>query len=371
MAYKLGVAGLGHWFERLLEGMGDSDIELFKAAGSRPAEAKAEQLQRLGIPEENYYVASGSLLPDGFFDGVDIVQIANPNSLHSSQTIQSLEKGKVTFTEKTWGVNRREFYDVVEYVRANGLEAKAYLHLHYLHKRLTMELPQLLDRLSGANGKITDFSATFFEPMDKENIGHRAWLFSAAEGGVFMDWIHPFEILFHGAMAESASISSLRLFAVNSVYKGREPTGVEAGLSIRGDGFSSGARGTIRVAKDTDGVGRKAAVISFESGAQLQLEYQDSETEFRNGTNGSWRLVSGHGEVLEKGSPIGSNTSVIMVKDMLERLNGRMSGLGVQEICRLYEPQWRYQELAPELELKGGESAQEFITAGACIGTEV
>ncbi|MCL5413321.1 MAG: Gfo/Idh/MocA family oxidoreductase, partial [Candidatus Marsarchaeota archaeon] len=134
MTHTIGVIGIGHWFERLHKGMIKTDeIELIKVASASGLEKHKAQLERLKLPDFDYYrIEPGRPVPEEFFDGVDIVHISDPNEFHAAQTLQSLKKGKITITEKTYGVNREEFENVMNYIKANNLENRSYLHLQRL-----------------------------------------------------------------------------------------------------------------------------------------------------------------------------------------------------------------------------------------------
>ena len=103
MPYNLGVVGIGHWFFRLHEGMvKTNDIQLLKIAGASDAEKHRTQLEKLNVPEFNYYqIKPGEQIWDDFFSDVDIVQIADPCEFHASQMLQSLKKNKIVVVEKT------------------------------------------------------------------------------------------------------------------------------------------------------------------------------------------------------------------------------------------------------------------------------
>ena len=191
MSYKLGAVGFGHWFERLYAGMVKTEqIKLAKVVGVSDLSTKSERLRLVGINKDNYYkMDPNGPLPKEFFDDLDIVHISDPNKYHATQTIQSLKEGKLTITEKTWGVNKEEFYSVVDYIKQNNLEKNSYLHLHYLHKLLTIELDRVLEEIIKEHGKITGVSTTFFEPFREEDVRRSSWLFSMESGGLFMDWI--------------------------------------------------------------------------------------------------------------------------------------------------------------------------------------
>jgi len=107
-------------------------------------------------------------LPDEFFEGVDIVYIASPNSFHKSQTEQSILRDKVTVTEKALAVKRSDFEELVSLIRRRARN-KFTLGLHYLSKALTLEFGKMLPSLVQTYGKIQNISGTFFEETREED----------------------------------------------------------------------------------------------------------------------------------------------------------------------------------------------------------
>ncbi|MDE1860724.1 MAG: hypothetical protein KGH72_03315 [Candidatus Micrarchaeota archaeon] len=346
MTYNLGVVGVGHWFERLYAGMvKTNDIRLLKVASASGIEKKRDQISRLGVPEENYYKIDGFDINDGFFDGIDAVQISDPVEFHASQTLQALSRGVATITEKSWAANRADFDKVVKYITANGLEEKSYLHLHYLHKLLTIELPELLTKFTGEHGRIVGTSATFFEV---ENLGEqtkRKWLFSMNNGGLFMDWIHPFEVYFRGAGAARMDLSDITNYMVNDKYSTVNPTGVYAHSGLEGEFFKKRVHAKIRIAKGV-GVGqqKEAMAFVFESGHRLGLNFIHSEIEFTSDIRGTWELYDADGLLVDSGAPKGPTSSDILVNDIVCLCKGKNLGLTVQDVAFLFKPQWQYQD---------------------------
>lgn len=365
--YNLGAVGLGHWFTRLYTGVSSNkSIRLLKAASTSGYEKKKEQLSQLGITKESYYpVASGEELPHDFFNDLNIVQISNPNQFHAQHTMQSLAFDKVTITEKTLGVNRQEFSNVLNYARDNSMEGKLYLHLHYLHKLLVLNLPGLLQKVTKKEGMITSSTATFFEAVSKEDRRRSGWLFSMESGGLFMDWIHPFEVYLKGAMAGTMDLTDAQNFVVNADYDPKNPTGVQAEVALAGKLFEDGATATIRIAK---GVEEKQAMkmmrFNMESGSYLVLDFLDSEAEFTSKKRGGWQLYSKDGRLLESGTPTGSTSSEILVDDILAMCGGERRGLTTHEMQKIFEPQWTYQELYVDRPIKTGGDARRFIEEG-------
>lgn len=368
MAYNLGVVGIGHWFERLYAGMLKTDqIHLLKAASASGVDKKKAQLEKLKLPDSSYYQIKGSEIPSDFFAGLDIVHISDPNEFHAAQTIQALTEGKITLTEKTFGVNKEEFDTVVTYIRENNLQNRAYLHLHYAHKLLTSELLEMLKRFTKDYGKVVSSSATFFEKDVDEPRKRRLWLFSKESGGLFMDWIHPFEIYYRGALAEKMDLKEIKLYETNPDYAIKDPTGIYAKVQLEGTFLKDRVDAHIRVAKGLKKDQQKKQMsFTFESGQILIINFVDSEVEYSSPNRGEWELRGAEGgDFIVAGVPTGPNASDIFVNDILELCRGRNPGFTIDDLEIVYGPQWRYQELAKDSKLitDSGEVAA-FVQEG-------
>jgi hypothetical protein len=369
LAYNLGVVGIGHWFERLHAGMvKTNEIRLLKIAGASPVESKLARLKGLGVEKENYYrVSGGKQIPGGFFDDLDLVHISDPNEFHADQTLQSLRKGKITVTEKTFGANKKDFIRVIKYAETAGAENRLYLHLHYAHKILTINLGKMLRDMVRKYGKVVATSATFFEKENQNVDRRRLWIFEPKNGGIFMDWVHPFEIYYKGALAKRFDLRWIKTYAANPSYDRKNPTAVHSHVDIGGPLFSTGASADIRVAI---GLGiaeqRKCVRFIFEEGQCLDLEYINSETEYLSPDRGIWTLRNGiGGELIGSGTPSGPTPSDILVNDMLYLCRGKNPGFTIKDIVTIFEPQWKYQEMIKGSKLiSDKEKIGEFVSEG-------
>ncbi len=369
MVNNLGVIGIGHWFERLYSGIvKTNEIRLLKIAGSSSAQSKRERLASLNVPESNYYqVKAGMPIPDGFFEGLDIVHVSDPNEFHAQQTLQSLSKGKIVLTEKSFGGNRQEFESVIDYIEKNGLQSKAYLHLHYAHKLLTIGLPEMLKRMTKEYGKITSTSFTFFEPENPNVDRRRLWLFQPRNGGVFMDLIHPFEIYYKGALVESFELLGMRPYVANPGYVTDCPTAVHAQVRVTGAFFKDGAVADVRVAIGLKVDHQKKCMrLLFEGGQCLDLEFIDSESEYKTDSRGVWMLRAAlNGNIIETGAPKGPTPPDILVNDLLELCRGRNPGFTTDDLRVIFGPQWSYQEMLRSAKLITDDaSIRQFVDDG-------
>jgi hypothetical protein len=295
------------------------------------------------------------------------VHISDPNEFHAQQTLQALFKGKIALTEKTLGVNRQEFQKVLDYAEWNGLQSKLYLHLHYAHKLLTLGLPELLKRFTKEYGSVVATSCTFFEAENPNSDRRRLWLFELKNGGLFMDWIHPFEIYYKGGLVERFDLKEIKPYGVNQDYDTVNPTGIYAKVELSGTFFRPGTTAQIRIAIGLKSRGQKKCMrFVFEKGQCLELEFVNSEAEYLSDKRGVWILKDKvGGEIIASDSPTGPTPSDILVNDILELCRGRNPGFTADDMRAIFEPQWRYQEMLPGAKLvMDGAEVDKFVEDG-------
>ncbi len=368
--YNLGAVGIGHWVSRLKRTMDqDGRIVLSKAVGVTPYENKKAELDKFGIARENYFkIEPQKPLPEEFFESLDVVQIASHNKFHAEQTIQSLEHEKFTITEKTFATNRSDFNRVIDFIRSNNHSKRATVHLHYLGKILTLELPKVLANARKEYGRITHAVGTFFEEINPDDV-RRNWLFKPENGGILMDWIHPLEILSYTCKANFVDCVDAETFIINTEYDSANPTGVYAKFKIEGSNFAQDASAHVRVGKGfPHGITHKTLRLIFEKGAFLDLNYISSEQEFNSNLRGTWELIemeNGKRNVVSFGSPTGPISYQFMLNEMIEILNGKKPSLSLEDIEKIYEPLWKFQEANKNKEPKSDENdIKDFIKAG-------
>jgi len=359
--YNLGTVGLGHWVKRLHEVLKQhQEIKLVKTVGTRAFDDKKEELGKYGISEDRYYrVNASDPLSDSFFHELDIVHIASPNQFHKAQTIQSLENGKVTITEKTFATNKQDFDEVTTLIHSNNLENKVTIHLHYLSKTLTRELRKRLAELIEKYGKITGISATFFERTNEED-ARRAWLFKPENGGIFMDWIHPISITSNVLKADDWKLTNARTFIIQPIYDAINPTAVEAKFEIIGENFKPNSNIVIRVGKGFE-LEHKRFRINFENAA-VDLNYLSTEEEIITGKRGEIKIVAGETATI---TPNGALSYEIMIEEMVNMLKNISPKLKLEDIQKIYEPEWMLQEISEELQpVKMPDEIQKFVEDG-------
>ncbi len=367
MGCRLGVVGLGHWFAWLKAGVNsDEGLDLRKAVGTRPFADKAELLASFGIDNASYYIsdASGSI-PEDFFNGIDMVHISDPNRFHMLQAMESLRHGKKVIVEKTLATDEGQFRSIVNHIRDNGLEGSVYLHLHYIHKQPSVRLASELKDIIAREGRIRSISAVFFEEASEEDM-RRTWLLDMANGGIFMDWVHPYEVIYYSTRCRFGALSNIRNLIVNENYSREFPTGVESVVGLSGENFAEGATATIRVAKGVPaGKSARSIRMLFESGKVLGMEFPGHDKEFSSPERGSLGFaVSDGGQ--QMGQLTGSNTSELFVGDVINLCrDGSHGGLKIDDIEEIFRPQWEYQRVYKAIGIESGnEEVGRFISEG-------
>lgn len=349
MQYNLGVVGLGHWFGWLEKGVSEKgSLRLIKAVGTRQFEEKAVLLSGFGITKEKYYISGpDGRIPEGFFEGLDLVQISDPNRFHKEQATESLKKGKLVVVEKTLAINEREFEEIKSFIKRNRMEGMVYLHLHYLHKQPTLALAKAMPELVAKYGRIKSIEATFFEPVNDED-PRRTWLLAPENGGIFMDWVHTSEIIFRTTACSFGSIKNVSDFAVNSGYDSVNPTGVECIICVSGSNYEDGAVATMRMAKGVEKIyGNKTLRAVFGSGFSVLLHFPGHEAEFNNlGERGMLKILDAEGNEVSSERLSGPNSSEIFISEVLDLCKGKRVGLNLDEISEIFKSQWEYQRIA-------------------------
>jgi predicted dehydrogenase len=369
MEYTMGVVGIGHWFRRLQTGLESvGGIKVVKALGTGPYESKASMLAELGITNDNYYtIGADGTIPAAFFDGVDIVHISNPNEFHASQMKQSLSKGKKAIVEKTYAINKKEFDEMKKYLKEGGFDKSTYLHLHYLHKLPAIHMKKSVKELVAKHGKITGITATFFEPADEED-ARRTWLFDMKNGGVFMDWVHPFEVAFYSTAASFGKIQALKLYTTNATYDTTNPTGIMAEVLLKGKNYAENSKMVVNVAKGVDQkYSKKSMVFTFADGNYAKLGFigSEKETKENRGEFETGEISNGTRSPVTVLRLPGKSSSEMFVKEILKLCKGKRAGLKIGQVAKVFRPQWEYQKMAPRQQLiKDPREVEAFLENG-------
>jgi predicted dehydrogenase len=375
LVYKLGIVGVGHWFEKLHTGAKMvGGIDVTKAVGTRPFQQHAKVLQKCNIGGESYYMVDKETgkIPDAFFDGIDVVQIADPNALHASQAMDALGRGKKVVIEKTFAVTKPEYSRFIDYVRSSKKQQDVYLHLHYCDKMPTRSMKEEAAGYLGKFGRVKEVYATFFESANRDDFERRS-LFDIINGGLFMDWIHPMEVLYYVFGASFGHITELNPYMTNPSYDKKNPTGLNVTIGVSGENFAGGALMHINIAKGVDKkFDRKSMCFVFESGDYVRLTYSGSEAEFTTSARGKIELGSEKDMVFtDRGSEMlmGENSSETYIREIVALCSGEREGFNTEEISNLFAPQWEYQSMVSGKQLiNNRKMVEKFLADGLRYG---
>ncbi len=352
--YKIGTIGLGHWVKRLYQALNNGNrMTLFKAVARKPYGDRKEELELYGIPKDRYFtVDQDGNVPEEFFEGLDVVQIASPNKFHSSQLLQCLEKNKLAVVEKTFAVSKSEFDKMLHYIKSNNHDNHVFLHLHYLIKALTVEMKRVLPKMIEEHGKITKFDAAFFEKVSEEG-AKRVWLLATENGGIFMDWVHPLTILVHALGTESTKLVDAKTYIVRPEYDNINPTAVEVKYEVTGPNFADNAVAEIRIGEGFQiDAYQKRIRLYFEDGSFADFKYLDTPEEFETGKRGSWELYvieDGKPKLVESKDAVGKLSYEALIDEVIQVLEGDTVPITLEDLAKIYEPEWQFQEIVKGL----------------------
>lgn len=356
--HRIGIVGAGHWSKRLKKGLDPEVFTIHKTVDVLSFDDKRDLLFDLGVSEDRHYrIDEGDPLPTEFFEDIDVVQVASPVEFHLDQTVQALDEGRFTVTEKSYGSDREEFEAALDFMDDSDAWNRSYLHLHYLKKLLTIRMPDVLERAMEEHGPVERVEATFVEEYSRED-AERGWLFEPANGGVFLDWIHPLEVLV------DATDARFRLrhgegYRVEPDYS-RYPSAAHAVFDVEGTVYGDDAEADVRVGKGFPET-RKLMKFVFED-AEVEFRYADSETEFESPYRGEWRWTS-DGEVVDSGEPKGEIPYEIMAEELRHAVELGSTPMDEETLRAMYEPVWSFNEhvdLASPVE--DPEEVSEFVS---------
>ncbi len=338
MEHRIGIVGAGHWSKRLVKGIESRPFEVSKTVDILSYDQKRELLEDLGVPRDRHYrIEPEDTLPDGFFEGIDVVQVASPVEYHLRQTREALDAGKFVVTEKSYASNRSEFEDAVGML--DGRWDSSFLHLHYLNKVPTKVMPHVIERASDENGGVEHVEATFMEERSEEDAA-RAWLFEPENGGVMLDWVHPVEVL-AAACGARLSLEDASAYLSEPEYTDCA-TAASADFGVSGDLFADDATATINVGKGFDRTHKRMRFVLSED-EHVDFVYADSETEFESDYRGEWSWRR-DGKVVESGKPTGPIPYEILIDEIGDAVDGGTTWVNEDVLRRVYEPVWEYNE---------------------------
>ncbi len=173
----------------------------------------------------------------------------------------------------------------------------------------------------------------------------RTWLFHPDNGGIFLDWIHPVEVLVQGCGAELSTVEHAQAYNLEPAYTEEHATAVEAHYQITGALFQDDATATIRVGKGLNPeIGdRKTMRFHLEDGTQLDFSYAGTEIEVSTDRRGAWHLESNKGENIRR-SPQGPIPYAFLIDDVLKMIEDTHTHLTPKETQLIYNPVWAVNE---------------------------
>ncbi len=365
MGYSLGIVGAGHWTRRLLRGIDeDTPIEISKVVDVKPYTEKKDLMDYIGVSEKNYFnINRGEPVPDEFFTNLDIVQIASPIEYHREQTLDVLNRDIPSITEKSFASDRDEFNDVLDYLDNRDKWSDVYLHLHYLKKQPTLAMPEVLERATSRLGEINRIESAFIEEYSEED-KQRGWLFNPDNGGVLLDWIHPIEVIVHGAGGKIDGFVDGDGYLIEESYTNQYPTAARAEYVVNGEYFSDDAEVVIRVGKGFPSSSTHKVMRFIMDNGYVDFEYASSEEEFNTDYRGRWKIVKGFEdtEVIEEVEPTGAIPYRYLIKDIYDLLEGSNRGLGRDEIVEMFNAVWMYNESVDITSpIRNKEQTNEFL----------
>jgi len=364
MVHRIGIVGAGHWSKRLVTGIEDDPFEVHKTVDVLSYDEKSDLLEEIGVPPERHYrIDAGDPLPDEFFDGIDVVQIASPVEYHLEQTRQALERGKFVVTEKSYGADRVEFEEALDVLE--GRWDSSFLHLHYLNKVPTKVMPHVLERATAEDGAVEHVEATFIEEKSAEDAG-RTWLFEPDNGGVMLDWVHPVEVLAVGCEA-SLSLREGAAYLAEPEYTDCA-TAARAEFDASGALFADDATASVNVGKGFDET-HKRMRFELTDGGHVDFVYASSDEEFESDYRGEW-VWRRDGRVVESGKPAGPIPYEILIDELGEAVDGGGTWINEERLRRVYEPVWEYNEAVDITNPVDDEGAVDRFERDAVAATE-
>lgn len=366
MTHSIGIVGAGHWSKRLVKGIEDDPFEVRKTVDVLSYDVKSDLLRAIGVPRDRHYrIDPDDPLPDEFFEGIDVVQVASPVEYHLRQTREALDRDKFVVTEKSYAAHRDEFEDALSML--DGRWDSSFLHLHYLNKIPTKVAPHVLGHATDESGGIEHVEATFMEEHSAEDAA-RAWLFEPENGGVMLDWVHPVEVL-AAACGARLSLRDASAYLVEPDYTDCA-TAACADFGVSGDLFAEGATATVNVGKGFDET-HKRMRFELSDGGHVDLVYADSETEFETDYRGEW-VWRRDGSTVKSGKPTGPIPYEILIEELGDALDGGGTWVNEDVLRRIYEPVWEYNEAVDITDpVEDSRAVEEFERDAVDATTEV
>ncbi|MBI2084853.1 MAG: hypothetical protein HYT70_04580 [Candidatus Aenigmarchaeota archaeon] len=168
-----------------------------------------------------------------------------------------------------------------------------------------------------------------------------------------MDLIHPVEILVQILKADLDELTDARTYIVKPEYDSKNPSAVQVIYKVSGSKFAKDAVATIKLGKGFDMASDKKIMrLYFEDGTFIEFEYLNTEEELATGKRGSWKLFKseeGGAKLLESKEVQGLLSYETLINEVVKILQGGEMPLTLDEIKRMYESEWQFQEISKDL----------------------
>jgi len=371
LPYKgLGIGASGHWSFRMHKAMQiDRRVRYWSGVGLAPYHARPTLRLLFNIPESRYFrIGENDPIPPKAFEGCVWAHVASPNVNHERQTIQCVENGLITVTEKTLAVTPERYQELLNFLKKNGYARMVRPRRHYLEKPLTRILtevkPRILDSSIKKHGKIVSVHYTYFET--KPDDPKRKHVFSPRNGGIVTDWSHPQAITSKTLGAKFIECSDTQLYITNP-YLDSNPTGYFADYIVKGERFVRNAHVVIRAEKGhASGINHKTARFVFEDGWVLDLTYVSTEKEYE-GLTGFWRLFDpSHPQMeFQIGMPKGPLSNVVLIGEVVGMIKGKKPNFTIDDDRKIFNSvQMFYETQGKKKVIKNSKQVDKFLQDG-------
>ncbi len=312
--YRLGFIGAGTWLQKFLPYLDRDEIELDRVFDIKPYDDLGPEIGRDTYQRRD---------PDHVYGeedlaGLDAVYIANHVNNHREQAIAAIDNmppGSAVFTEKAHGPRLEDHLAVKE--AAEDSDVMVSNSLHYIYKKPSRTIPGLMDWASEL-GDIEHVEASFLEEATQED-AERTWPLKPENGGIFLDWIHPQEVMVEKLDARFTGIDEARGVITQPGYSDRYPTAGFARYSVEGPYFADDATATIGVGKGFQDTVKQMR-IGFPD-FEVEFDYTGSDTEMRTDERGRVTVRDREGNSVSstlEGGPTAQELVIEKIVDVLE-----------------------------------------------------
>ena len=336
--FNVGIIGVGDCAKRFApQATMHPGLRIVTAADIAPEEEKRPLLENIVKHPVNYFRLTPDMhLPPSFFEGLNAVYISSPNDSHLYQTIESMQQGKLTVTEKPLVRNAGELL-ALEAVARQGLPGYLFAQDHYAFKPATIYAKEKVPELAKQYGQITGIDVAFLEKGNLTGLPREKWLISPmAGGGVMIDTgVHMATVLNQVAGARFTECNRAEAFDFYPQYNFQCETGTYAEFTAEGQHIAAAQPGkpnvVMRIAKGVDQQQKKITFTFEKGGAKLMIDYDANVA----------RITTSAGETEEKIT--GPHEYSLVADEMYTILrDGRVPNLTHDSAKRALHPVFMY-----------------------------